>query len=95
MGIQARGLGGGLASLAARLGATEAAMLCGPAAKVLADAMQHTTVANLRRLEDLAEGLTSLAARLDAAEAAKVCGPAAKVLAEALVDEKNANVRRL
>ncbi len=66
--------------------------MCGPAAKVLADALEHETDAEAR--SSLANGLASLAARLDAAGAAKVCGPGAKILADALEQATDADARQ-
>ncbi len=64
--------------MAARLDPAEAARVCGPAAKVLAEDLKHATDAFAR--QTLAAVLTSLAARLDPAEAAKVCRKSMRIL---------------
>jgi len=70
---------------------TEAARVCGQAAKTLVDALGRAT--DLIARWSLAYALSEVAGRMDPTEAARVCGQAAKTLAEALGRETNPQAR--
>jgi hypothetical protein len=75
-------LGQGLATVAARLEAAQAAALCGQAAAAIVGAMSKTT--NRIELYSLGQGLATVAARLEAAQAAALCGKAAAAFLQAM-----------
>jgi serine/threonine protein kinase len=81
----------GLAAAAERLPPSEAARACGPAAQLLADALQGEG-------DDrcfLGKGLAALVDRLAPADAARVCVPAAQRLAASLEQRTDESFRRL
>jgi tRNA A-37 threonylcarbamoyl transferase component Bud32 len=94
----AKGLSGrpdlaeGLAAAADRLPPAESAAVCGPPARLLAEALAKEKDPNTRW--GLAASLSEVARRLPPAEAAAICGPPARLLAEALAKERNAEDRR-
>jgi hypothetical protein len=76
---------------ASRKDTAEAAAVCGPAIRLLAETLARETDAFARWR--VAEGLSALAGRLPPAEAAAVCGPPAFMLAEALAKATDAGAR--
>ncbi len=80
-----------LSVVSGRLDPTEAARICGRAAKTLAEALARERDASAR--SSLASALSNVAGWTDPTEAARICGQAAKVLTEALGREKDANAR--
>ena len=78
-------LSSAVATLVERMGPGEAEKVASPAARVLADAVEKTTDAQVRRA--IALDLTRVTSRLSPAEAAEVCGRVARVLTAALERE--------
>jgi len=65
-------LASALSKVASRMDRTEAARVCGQAAKVLADALGRETDAGAR--SSLASALSAVAGRMDSTEATHICG---------------------
>jgi predicted Ser/Thr protein kinase len=86
-----KSLAEGLAAVAGKLDAVEAARALGPAARVLTQALEEEQ--DSYNTQSLAEGLVAVAGKLAPAEAARLLGPVARVLTQDLEEEEDARVR--